>query len=302
MTAILQERRGFVMTAAGVAGAFVLAASLSLAAQKAVPQANPTANEASQAEIDAARGSLDRFLDSHPEIGNDVRSNPAMMNSPDYAHEHPELQAFLEAHPLVKADPRAFISPDEDLKYQHGRNGMDEVFSYVAPFLVFVLALFAALWVVRTVLENRRWNRSFKVHEEVHTKLLEKFASGQELTAYMESEAGKRLLQWTPAAFESPSSSMPAAAGRIIWSLQAGLVLALLGIGLYGARSQVSAGAPGQITGGAEALAVCGVLGVALGVGFILSAIISYGLSKHLGLITSGKPGNAPAGTLTGNR
>ncbi|HEV2175930.1 MAG TPA: hypothetical protein VGW33_01805 [Terriglobia bacterium] len=298
MKAILQERRDFGTTAAGVAGAFLLVSSLSLAAQKAAPQANLTANEASQAEIDAARGSLDRFLDSHPEIGNDVRPNPSTMGSPDYVHEHPALQAFLDAHPLVKADPRAFISPEEDSNYRGGYKEMDDVFSYVVPFLVFVCALFAVLWVVRTVLENRRWNRSFKVQEEVHTKLLEKFASGQDLAAYMDSEAGKRLLQWTPAA----SSSMPAAAGRIMWSFQAGLVLTLLGIGLFAARTQVALGFPGQISNGGETLAVCGVLGMALGVGFILSALISYGLSKHLGLIVAGKAGNAAAGSLPANR
>src|SRR5215470_13873096 len=67
----------------------------------------------------------------------------------------------------------------------------DALLSYFIPFSVFVCMLLAVLWVVRTILENRRWNKSFKVHEDVHTKLIDKFASGQELTAYMESDAGR---------------------------------------------------------------------------------------------------------------
>ncbi len=63
---------------------------------------------------------------------------------------------------------------------------------------LFVCALLAVLWVLRTLLENRRWNRSFKMHEDVHTKLIEKFASGQDFSAYMQSDAGRRLLEWTP--------------------------------------------------------------------------------------------------------
>ena len=70
------------------------------------------------------------------------------------------------------------------------------------------------------------------MHEEVHSKLIEKFASGQELTAYMESEAGKRLLEWTPPAIDMPSRGIPAAAGRIIWSLMTGLILVPAGTGM----------------------------------------------------------------------
>ena len=285
--------------------AWLLAAPISLVAQKpareAAVEVNRAEDQASQAEIDAARGAFDRFLDSHPELGNDVRSNPNSLVDSNYLHDHPALEAFLNAHPLVKADPRAFTSSNENLRYDYGRSELDEVFSYIIPFVVFVFMLFATLWVVRVVLENRRWNKSFKVHEEVHTKLLEKFASGQDLTAYMESDAGKRLLDWAPAALEG-ASSMPAAAGRIIWSLQAGLVLALLGIGLFAARTQLAPVSVGHMSDGAEVLAVCGVLGMALGVGFVLSALISYGLSKHLGLIAAGKSNAAAGSALAANR
>jgi len=225
-------------------------------------------------ETDAERGALDRFLDSHPEIEGDVLGDPHRISDPGYIHEHPELQAFLESHPLVKADPRAFITA-RSWRFPDGRrNDTEELLSWFIPFSVFVCMLLAVLWVVRTILENRRWNKSFKVHEDVHTKLIDKFASGQELTAYMESDAGRRLLEWTPPSIEG---RMPFAAGRILWSLQAGLILGLAGVGLLSVRHYVP--------DAAQPLLVFGVLGLTIGLGFCLSAVLSYGISKHLGLL-----------------
>jgi hypothetical protein len=154
------------------------------------------------------------------------------------------------------------------------------MFSWLIPFSVFVCCLLAVLWVLRVVLENRRWNKSFKVHEEVHAKLIEKFASGQELTAYIESDAGKRLLEWTPPPFETSGRGFPLPASRILWSIQAGLILGLVGVGLLLIRNRVP--------GGVEPLLVFGTLGLTIGAGFIFSALISYGLSKHLGLMAGG--------------
>ena len=77
--------------------------------QAVTSAASPTDQDISS--IDAQRGALDRFLDSHPEIANDVIGRPSAMSDTNYLHDHPELQAFLESHPQVKADPRAFISP-----------------------------------------------------------------------------------------------------------------------------------------------------------------------------------------------
>jgi hypothetical protein len=223
------------------------------------------------------RGALDRFLDTHPEIANDVAGNPAAMSNANYLHEHPELQAFLDSHPQVKADPRAFISPRE-WRNEPPRSELNDFMGDLAPLAAFVCALLAVLWGIRIVLENRRWNRSYKMHEELQTKLIEKFASGQDFNAYMQSDAGRRLLEWTPPVTDTTSRDLPNPIGRIFWSLQAGLLLLLMGLGLLEIRGHM---APSD----ASVLLVFGTLGVTLGAGFILSALIAYGLSKHLGLI-----------------
>jgi hypothetical protein len=231
---------------------------------------------ASDTQMDTERGALDRFLDSHPEIEGDIANDPPRINDVNYIHEHPELQAFLDSHPLIKADPRSFVSP-QAWRFQNRRSDMDELFSWLVPFAVFLCCLLALLGVLRTVLENRRWNKSFKVHEEVHTKLIEKFASGEELRGYMESDAGRRLLEWTPPMVETRA---PIAVTRILWSLQAGLILGLAGGGLLAIR--------GRVPDAADGLLICGTLGLTVGIGFFLSAFFSYGIAKNLGLLDGG--------------
>ncbi len=282
------NKRCSAIWAAVLAGAIWGAAGVGIApayAQK--PAAVTTAASPSDQDIastDAQRGAFDRFLDAHPEIESDVIGNPAAMSEARYLHERPELQAFLESHPLVKADPRAFLSPGV-WRYQSRRSGISEFMGDLAPVLAFVCALLAVLWVLRALLENRRWNRSFKMHEEVHTKLIEKFASGQDFSAYMQSDAGRRLLEWTPPTLDATPRGLPNPIARIFWSLQAGLVLLLVGLGLLPLRSHMD-------MSDASALLVFGTLGVTLGAGFILSALVSYGLSKHLGLIDGAGQGS----------
>jgi len=263
---------------AGAIWASMGAGSVPVYAQKS-PAVTSAASTSEQdiAAIDAQRGALDRFLDSHPEIASEVVGNPPVMSAPNFLREHSELQAFLESHPQVKADPRAFLSP-RAWRDEYRRSELDELLSDLVPLSVFVCALLAVLWVLRTLLENRRWNRSFKMHEDVHTKLIEKFASGQDFNAYLQSEGGRRLLEWTPPVTDATSRGLPNPVGRIFWSLQAGLVLLLMGLGLLLLRGQMAAK-------DVPPLLIFGTLGVTLGAGFVLSALVSFGLSKHLGLI-----------------
>jgi hypothetical protein len=120
------------------------------------------------------------------------------------------------------------------------------------------------------------------MNQELHGKLIEKFASGQDFNAYLQSDAGRRLSEWNLPAPDTAARGLSNPVGRILWSLQAGLVLFLVGLGLLLLRSvrELSDLSPLLVL-----LLVFGTLGVTLGVGFILSAAASYGLSKHLGLI-----------------
>jgi phage-related protein len=60
---------------------------------------------------------FDSFLDSHPEIAEQLRRNPSLVDDREYVNNHPELKAYLQDHPRVREEltenPRAFMR-DED--------------------------------------------------------------------------------------------------------------------------------------------------------------------------------------------
>ena len=69
---------------------------------------------------DITRGELvnmDRFLDSHPEIAEQLRKDPSLVNKKEFVAGHPALQQFLAQHPGVreeiKENPSAFMHREQ---------------------------------------------------------------------------------------------------------------------------------------------------------------------------------------------
>ena len=113
---------------------------------------------------------------------------------------------------------------------------------------------------------------------ETHTKLLDRMNTAEDLRAYMESPAGRQFLESAPIALDGRAAPLAAPVNRILWSLQVGTVVLLLGIAMqFVGRNQVD--------DVAQPLQVLGVLAVAIGAGFLISAGLAYGLSRKLGLL-----------------
>jgi hypothetical protein len=126
-------------------------------------------------------------------------------------------------------------------------------------------------WAVWVIAVNIRRSRSSKQVTELHARLLDRFAGSQELIAFLEGETGRRY-------FEALESELKDPLNRILNGTQLGIVLTLLGLSLVAVRASQSDEAA------RNALLLIGVPGVALGVGFLISAVISYRLSKSWGL------------------
>jgi hypothetical protein len=94
----------------------------------------------------------------------------------------------------------------------------------------------------------------------------------------MQSSAGRRFLEAEPIPVDPAARGLTAPVGRILWSAQAGVVLTLGGLGLQFVSRRV-------VEELAQGLYVIGVVGSALGLGFILSAVVAYVLSRRLGLV-----------------
>jgi len=49
---------------------------------------------------------MDRFLDGHPEVAEQLRKDPSLINNQEFVEKHPELREFLQNHPGVREEFR----------------------------------------------------------------------------------------------------------------------------------------------------------------------------------------------------
>jgi hypothetical protein len=130
--------------------------------------------------------------------------------------------------------------------------------------------LLVLAWIIKVSLEHRRWNRATQVQSDLQSKLLDKFSTTTELMEYLKSDAGNRFIESATAVQANPYS-------RILSSVQSGAVLSLAGLAFLLMSGKMGESEQGFI--------LIGALAAALGVGFLISALISFFLSKSWGLI-----------------
>lgn len=218
-----------------------------------------------------------------PEVGKVLKIDPSLWQNENYLKTYPALQAFVAAHPEVANNSRFYLEdiwiPTDPIPETAGTRLWNDMFQFVAVAFGVSAAIFVFTWVIRTLINQRRWSRLARVQSEVHGKLLDRFASNAEVMAYINTTAGRKFLEAAPIPVaEEPVRSVSAPVNRVLWAVQAGLVLFAAGIGMR----VIGAGTTEKEA--AEAFAAFGTLGIALGAGFIASAIVSVMLSKRLGL------------------
>ena len=231
------------------------------------------------------RDKLRQVLDQYPPSLREVlKLDPSLLSNTAYLSTYPRLAGFLAQHPEIAHNPSFFVGEVYSGRWDPPNPRQDALEMWkgmmvgVAALVVFVTVTMVLSWLVRTLIDYRRWLRLSKVQTDVHTKLLDRFSSNEDLATYLQSSAGRRFLEAAPIPLDSGPRSISAPLGRILWSVQAGLVLALGGIGLQ----YVSAGI---IDEAKQPIYTMGVLALMFGIGFVLSAVISYLLSQRLGLL-----------------
>jgi hypothetical protein len=256
---------------------------------RALAPATPEAPAAPLTEHDlsATQEELIKLLRLSPTLTTVVAHDPSLLADRDYvSRNNPQLALFLDAHPEIARNPDFYLfthvhqddgTPDQALERavwpalvpRNDSWSANDVVAPIASLLAFACFLAALVWLIRQFLENRRWSRIFKLQSDVHGKLIEKFDSYAELNGYMETEAGKRFLE--------ADQRLPNALARVLTPLQIGLVLMLLGVGFFmlrHVRREMY-----------EAMLVLGTIALMPGVGFIISAGITWFLAGRLGLI-----------------
>jgi hypothetical protein len=136
-------------------------------------------------------------------------------------------------------------------------------------------AILTVIWMVWMVATTVRRRRAAQIQAELHGKLLDKLGSSQELLAYLETEAGQRMVQAV--------GDQADPAGRILNAMHVGVVLLMLGLGLV----ILFISLPGERV---DVLLGLGIVSLSLGVGFLISSLLSYIFSKSWGLLNHSSP------------
>ena len=228
-----------------------------------------------------------------PALGRVLKLDPTLMANPTYMASYPALVEFLKMHPeiprysgyfLYYVDEYGNSYEPQDPNYRLRAETISMWRNFIEmmiAFMVFLVVTYTITWLVRYVVSHRRWLRTTKVQAEVHSRLLERFSSNEELLAYVQSPAGVNFLRAAPMGLDmnagSGGSNISAPFSRILWSTQAGLVLACAGIGFLFIKQHM-------VEEVAQMMMAMGTLAISIGIGFALAALASYVLSQRLGL------------------
>ena len=262
-----------------------------------VTEASSSTNEA---ELGSVREQLFKFLRMSPRLTMAISTDPSLLGYQEYVSRYnPELATFIQRHPEIARNPEFYLfgrlpgGQGRDVPFLFQRavwpeigQGSNQSNGDLIAFFVFLVVLAATLWLLRLLLQNRRWNRIFKVQTDIHTKLMDKLGGNQELFTYLGSDAGKKFMELAPISSALESSrpgGLPGSISRILAPLQFGIVATMAGIGVLYIKGYLR---------DSGALLLVGTLALTLGIGLILSAGISWIIARRLGLLSEKSEAN----------
>jgi len=253
-----------------------------VAAIPAIPALNSDARQ--------VRDELNALFEQYPPTLRTVlQQDPTLLTNTAYLAPYPALAAYITQHPEIPHNPAYFVGFGRFDNYYRDSPSY-RIASIVEPIAVsaVVITLICILsWILRGIMSHRRWLRVSKLQTDMQNKLLERFTSNEEMLAFIGTAAGQRFLESASVVVETGPRNLSAPVGRMLWSMQLGIVILVTGFGIHFVASQLS-GYEDAVTG----FQVTGGVVMALGIGFILSALGSYLLSRRLGLMD---PAPAPS-------
>lgn len=148
----------------------------------------------------------------------------------------------------------------------------------IAILLVLLSAFATAGWVIYMAADTTRRQRRLKAQTELHSRLLDKFSSAQEVVEFLQTPGGAHFV-------DSLSNDRDEPANGILRSTHRGIILVIVAIGCLFLNWYYR-------YSGDNPLLVIGVVLLCLGIGFLISAAVSQRLSRALGLAQ--RSGNTP--------
>ncbi len=141
-----------------------------------------------------------------------------------------------------------------------------DVVAFTIPLGFFVMVAY----ITQTLTEWRRQKERTRLLTEFQTKLLDRMGSGAEFAAFFQSPGGDRFLDTLSLEKAQPYD-------RILRAVQSGVVMSCLAVGLLYLGRVVSFDGIG--------FTIVGVIVLALGAGFLLSAGAAWFISRSAGLL-----------------
>ncbi len=233
-------------------------------------------------DAERVRLELARVLRQYsPVLSQVIQRDPSLLQRADYMAPYPALVALLEEHPEVIRNPSFYFSrygprrsPEE-----RAQDLLEGVLVGLAVFTGIGMSIALIAWLVRGVIDQRRWSRLLATQVSLHTKLTDRLSTNDEVLSYIREPAVTRFLESGPLALGGQALSTGAPISRIVWSLQVGVVLFPLGLGLWMVQCRVME----EVAAG---FGVTGTIVMTVGVGFAASAGIAYFVSTRLGLLS----------------
>ncbi len=262
-------------------------------AQEVTPttQTETAATEAAQITVDpdtfdsrSTREELHEILQRHPrEVGVMLKLDPSLFTNADWIASYPALAEFVKKHPEVPLNSSYYLEwvwiPGDHEPEPAGVRMARQTMEGVTIFATMLIVAGALSWLIRTLLEHRRWSRVSRVQTEIYNKLLDRFTSHEDLLRYVQSTSGKDFIQSAITPISTGASpSIAAPISRILWSLQAGVILVMIGLGLFFVSGQVHPDATASFS-------TLGILSLCAGIGFAASAVVAWTVSKKLGIL-----------------
>ena len=263
--------------------------------QKVEARRPAPAGPAGQMDAQGTREALMRILENHPpSVGRVLKLDPSLMRSESYLASYPELRDFLAQHEEIPQNAQFYLEGirlGQNDNYQPRSQKLELLAGILGGFAAFIAAgiiLGTLIWLIRTVLDQRRWSRLSKIQAEVHGKLMDRFSSNDELMTYVQTPSGRRFLESGPSPLQEVAPAVAAPVARILWSMQIGAILLVTGLGFLFLSGRALFEAQ-------EFFYIAGCMSTAVGAGFLVSAAAAYVLSRRLGLLERPAPGNGPA-------
>jgi hypothetical protein len=174
----------------------------------------------------------------------------------------------------VRHNPRFYLR--EFAPVEQMPSSTDKILEPLLILTVFSVITFALFWLVRTFLDHKRWTRVAATQADVHNKILDRFGTSAELLEYVKSPAGSKFLESAPIQVRSEPAAPSTPMTRVLWSVQAGVIVCAGAVGMLIVSSRIGPTAQG--------LFVLGMIALCIGAGFIASAAVTLLLSRRLGL------------------